>query len=342
MKLTSIVTVLTLGGTAFTAPSDTGTTLSAIDDSIQNDKKEELVLPMPQEDLIEDPELAEPVQYNPFLAVGLSAVLPGSGQIYCKRRVRGAFFMATELITTLYTVNRLNHYRYTLQKNIDNYSKLITQQRDSLSKYTPDLEEYKIHYDNLIDAEMGYDLARYRRRTGRYVTYQGLGWATGFYLWNIWDALGSSKALVSNTPRNPAAAAWLSAIPFLGLGQIYNGSYAKTGLIWTIHTMLAYMAYNYNRLLNDCNNKRHQVQSTQSLTPDSNLIPQYISDWDEEYSIAFRKRNTYLWYLVIFYFYGIFDAAVDAHLHDYKLKIRLNPDIDTQGESIGLNMKVDF
>ena len=82
MKLTSIVTVLTLGGTAFAAPSDTGTTLLAINDSIQNDTTKEFVLPMPQEDLIEDPEIDEPIQYNPFLAIGLSAILPGSGQIY--------------------------------------------------------------------------------------------------------------------------------------------------------------------------------------------------------------------------------------------------------------------
>lgn len=342
MKLRSIVTVLTLGGTAFTAPSDTGITVSAASDSIQNDTSELFVLPVPKEDLIKDPELTEPVKYNPLIAVGLSAILPGSGQIYCKRRVRGAVFMATEVISALYAINRTNRFRYTLNKNINKYDEQISLYSISLSKYTPDLMEYRDFYNKLMDAQMSYDLARYRRRVGRYVAYQGAGWATGFYLWNLWDALGSSKAFASNTPKNPAAAAWLSAIPFLGLGQMYNGSYAKTGLIWTVHTMLAYMAYNYNRLINDCNTKRHQVESIQSILLDPNLKSSYIADWDEEYSIAFRKRNTYLWYLVIFYFYGIFDAAVDAHLHDYKLKIRLHPDIDTNNESIGLNMSLDF
>ncbi len=348
MKSILFLILTVLGRAAFTDSLDTKDMQTILHDSLQTDSADSFELVMPPTELTEDPSLTEPVRYNPLTSVGLSAVLPGLGQIYCRKRVKGVLFMGTEIIWTLYTINRMNRYKYTLQKPIDDYSLLIDQHLETLSDYTPNMEAYTQHYDNLIDAQMGYDLVRYRQRTARYASYHGVGWMAGLYLWNIWDALDCSNALKNNNPRNPAAAAWLSAIPFLGLGQIYNGSYSKAGLIWTIHTLLAYMSYNHNRLLNDCINKRNQVESTQSVS--SNIQPDkqtdlktwYIARWDEEYNIAFRKRNTYLWYFVLFYFYGVFDAAVDAHLHDYKIKIRLRPELDTENESLKLKMDVDF
>ena len=328
--------------------SDTLQTTADTQDSLYIDSTDTLELALPPSELTEDPPLTEPVRYKPLTSVGLSALLPGIGQIYCRRRVKGALFMGIEAIWTLYTIDRMNHFKYTLQQPVDDYSILINEYLETLSEYTPDMKEYQKHYDNLIDARMGYDLSRYRRRSGRYAAYHGVGWVAGFYLWNLWDALDCSNNFENNTPRSPAAAAWLSAIPFLGLGQIYNGSFSKAGLIWTIHTLLAYMSCNYNRLLNNCINKRNQVKSTQSVSEEvhplynTDIKTYYISRWDEEYNIAFRKRNTYLWYFILFYFYGIFDAAVDAHLHDYKIKIRLHPELDTKNESVKLNMAVDF
>jgi TM2 domain-containing membrane protein YozV len=330
------------------SPLDSVNPVAAIQDSLRTDSADTFALALPPPELTVDPLLAGPVRYNPVTAVCLSTIMPGIGQMYCRRRVKGALFLGVEIIWTFYSIDRINRFKYTLQKPVDDFSLLINEHLDSLSKYTPDLQVYQKHYDNYIDAHMGYDLARYRRRTGRYDAYHGIGWMAGLYLWNIWDALDCSNTFVNNTPRNPAVAAWLSAIPFLGLGQIYNGSFSKAGLIWTIHTLLAYMSYNYNRLLNDCITKRHQVESAQSVSTETNPLYNtdikswYISRWDEEHDIAFRKRNTYLWYFVLFYFYGVFDAAVDAHLHDYEKKIRLRPELDTKNESVSLKMDVDF
>jgi hypothetical protein len=305
-----------------------------------SDTTDSLHIAMPQKKLIADPELSFPVTYNPLVSVGLSTILPGGGQVYCKRKVRGALFLATEAICALVAINRFQRYKYTMTEDINKYAREISLNYEGMLLSVNNPAEYTSYYNRYIDSHMGYDLARYRREASLYVTYHCVGWASGIYLWNILDALGSSRHFYSTNPRKPATAAWLSAIPFLGLGQIYNGAFAKTGLIWTIHTILAYMSFNYNQLMNDCINNRNQVKSTQSI-PD-NIKTKYIEEWDHEYRTAFKNRNTYLWYLVLFYFYGIIDAAVDAHLHDYQIKIRLGPKTETNEKSAILNLCIEF
>lgn len=304
------------------------------------DTTDSLRISMPQKKLVADPELTSPVKYNPLVSTGLSTLLPGAGQIYCKRRVRGSLFLATEVIWSLVAINRYQRYKYTMKDDINDYAREISLNYEGMLLSVNDPDEYTSFYNRYIDAQMGYDLARYRRDNSLYVTYHCIGWAGGIYLWNILDALQSSRHFYSINPKKPATAAWLSAIPFLGLGQMYNGSYAKAGLILTIHTMLAYMAYNYNELMNDCINKRNRVKSTESIP--NTIKTSYINEWDHEYRTAFKNRNTYLWYLVLFYFFGIFDAAVDAHLHDYRIKIRLEPQTEKNEKSVTLNMSVEF
>jgi len=52
---------------------------------------------------------------------------------------------------------------------------------------------------------------------------------------------------------------------------------------------------------------------------------------------AFRNRNMWMWYSVAFYLYGIFDAWVDANLHDARVKMKLEPDLNPQTKEIGLH-----
>ena len=53
-----------------------------------------------------------------------------------------------------------------------------------------------------------------------------------------------------------------------------------------------------------------------------------------------RRRNSFIWYSLGFYFYNVFDALVDAHLHDFddRPDISLRPDC----ESPGLHMSARF
>lgn len=340
MKITIIIFIF-LGVNILSAASlDSVNNDPGKDSPVIQDTTDSLQISMPQKKLIADPDLNSPKKYNPLVSMGLSTILPGAGQIYCRRRVRGSLFFATEVIWALVAINRYQRYKYTMADEVNDFTKEISLNYDEMLLSINDPAEYTSFYNRYIDSQMGYDLAQYRRNNSLYVTYHCIGWASGIYLWNILDALGSSKHFYSISPKKPATAAWLSAIPLLGLGQMYNGSYAKAGLIWTIHTMLGYMAYNYNELMNDCINKRNRVNSTESI-PD-NIKAKYINEWDHEYRTAFKSRNTYLWYMVLFYFFGIFDAAVDAHLHDYRIKIRLEPHTEKNEKSVSLNMCVEF
>jgi hypothetical protein len=40
--------------------------------------------------------------------------------------------------------------------------------------------------------------------------------------------------------------------------------------------------------------------------------------------------------------YGIFDAVVDAHLHDSGMKMKLEPDLVPDRKQVGLNLNVEF
>jgi hypothetical protein len=92
------------------------------------------------------------------------------------------------------------------------------------------------------------------------------------------------------------------------------------------------MAYNYNSLVQQCDAKLRQTDD-----------PALRADWDSRRGNARRMRNTYLWYDLLFYFYGILDAVVDAHLHDFDRKMRLEPDLSPDGGgTAGLQLKLAF
>ena len=115
MKSILFLILTALGGTVFSDSLETKDTHPVLHDSLQTDSADTFELVMPPPELTEDPSLTEPVRYNPLTSVGLSAVLPGLGQIYCKRRVKGVLFMGTEIIWTLYTINRVDRYKNILQ-----------------------------------------------------------------------------------------------------------------------------------------------------------------------------------------------------------------------------------
>jgi TM2 domain-containing membrane protein YozV len=289
--------------------------------------------------------------HNPVIAGGLAAIFPGAGHIYlstgrCEmpwRRgqiIRGSLYLVSQAITSGVMVNRIEYYKY--------LSGVVNDSLNALKNYTPagntdDLstEAGAIPESGYNPARMNYEITRYERRTARYSMYQSIGWNIGLYAFNIMSATGYSGYFKNDDPKNPYTAGWLSAIPILGLGQIYNGAISKTGMIWMVETNLFFMAYNYNRLMNDCIKQRDNMADStdwrfnyRELTISGTNT--YDKDWEGKYDDAFHNRNLYLWYGVFFYFYGIFDAVVDAHLHDYKRKIRMEPVLDIKGDRLGV------
>ncbi|MGD9201206.1 MAG: DUF5683 domain-containing protein [Chitinispirillia bacterium] len=342
MKILPLIIILFMGYFVTITSSDRVHTNipNEKEDATSPDSTDNYRIVRPESSFIEDPAAIRPTRYNPFRVVLMSAFIPGLGQFYCKERIRGSIFFSSVLISYLFSKNRWDRFQEDLKEIVKEFDNRTLSYKDTLSNIIhADTAAYKKYYNLYISSYMESDLARYRRQTGRFNALQGFGWTLGFYIWNVVNAFHYSNHLHDNEPRNPKTAAWLSAIPFLGLGQIYNGSFQKAGFIWTTHTMLSIMAFNTNKQMNKAIDFQNKIKNTESIS----LINKnnFYDQWEGEYNSAFRQRNTWLWYLFILYFYGIFDAAVDAHLHDYKKKIKLRPDVIFEDESLSFKIELN-
>ena len=94
---------------------------------------------------------------------------------------------------------------------------------------------------------------------------------------------GQNTEIDSSKIKDPSLAWKISFIP--GLGQLYNEKYFK------FIGLLSAEFYAINKF----NNLRQQGNIT--------------------------KRNTYGWWIIGLYFYGVLDAYVDAHLSSFPKKI---------------------
>ncbi|MBD3319707.1 MAG: hypothetical protein GF350_01270 [Chitinivibrionales bacterium] len=306
--------------------------------------------------------------YNPVIAGGLSTLIPGLGQMHTKRYIKGSLFFATEIILGLVARDRYLFYardkKYSLQDQEDS-SALALQElallRDSLDCYLQKIDTatvfdsafvkdslYLDTLDSLVDAahgrvvfaSMNYDLARFDRREARKIFYHMAFGMAGCTYFNIMDALQSSGYFHDELPRNPAVAGWLAAIPGLGMGQIYNGALSKAGMITMVQFTLGFMSYNYHTLMRDCEAKILEMSTP--TNPENEFEQTFRDNWDSRRDEVFRKRNTYLWYSILFYFYGIFDAVVDAHLHDINKRMELKPDLSLSREEFGFSISFAF
>jgi Family of unknown function (DUF5683) len=90
---------------------------------------------------------------------------------------------------------------------------------------------------------------------------------------------------------------------------------------------LGLMAYSNQRLMTraEANYARLNAPGADSLT--RQVAAQFNESWSGARYRAFTNRNMYLWYSIFFYGYSIFDAVVDAYLHEYPEKMKIKPDL---------------
>lgn len=306
---------------------------------------------------------------NPLLAAGLSLAMPGAGQVYNRRYVKGALYLGAEVALTLYGLNRYEgaqEYEPEIARLDRRYSHLL----DSLGGVDTStwVYQYETRYDTTWDGDgailritdslhaidstegpvvyrMAADTARYKRDKLRFGAYQSWWWAASCYVYGVMDAIDKTGAFDDDEPRSPTVAGWLSAIPFLGLGQIYNGALSKAGMIFMVQSSLAYMALNNQILLTRAEDQLQRMGDPNQL--EYAVVHElagndYVREWESHYKQAFRNRNTYLWYSLFFYFYNVFDAVVDAHLHDYDKRMRLEPDLQVLSQRVGMQLNLAF
>lgn len=266
------------------------------------------------------------IAYNPLIIGGSSFLIPGAGQMYTRHFIKGGTFLASEALTASLAVYWFNDEKLkrNFTKDLINRNKLKTG-KDSIS--------------GISDVA----LSRHYELTSRYRAYNSLAWASGIYAFNLLDAIESSNIVNKSGSRSPLIAGWLSAIPGLALGQWYNGSISKAGMIFMGQMSLGVMAINNHRLMKNAEKQISLLDLKNEPDALANSIKKvYITKWDFEQKSAFKARNSYLWYSLFFYFYGILDAVVDAHLHNYPEKMRVFPDLVPQSEGAQMRLNVKF
>lgn len=279
---------------------------------------------------------AKPVKlFNPVVASVASIVFPGAGQIYTGHYVMSGLFILAEAGIGLYGYQQ---YVYTagLKHIADSLGALYASHKNWKR---PGGDTTMI--DSAFYFKLEADSAKMEKQHIQNNLYQSAAWMLGVYYFNVLDALGSSGIFKNDSHKDATTAIWLSAIPGLGLGQIYNGELSKAGFIFMTQCNLAMLAINEHLLMKLCED--YEASISPSNADQYSLFTGAQHDrWDYVRTTAFKNRNMYIWYSLGFWLYGIFDAAVDAHLHDAKIKMKLEPDLVPETREIGLRASIDF
>jgi TM2 domain-containing membrane protein YozV len=277
--------------------------------------------------------------YSPAIALTSSILVPGAGQMYTRHYVKAGLFVLAEAGVGLF-----GYQQYIWEKGLrhsaDSVSDLAARYAGVSVISVIDTAHADTTYPG-IAFQLEADRDRFDALETRYMLYQSVSWMAGIYYYNILDALHATGIFKDDSKRDPGLAGWLAAVPALGLGQFYNGEISKAGMIFMTQFNLGLLAYNYHRLMRTCED--HVVAAGRdSLTYATFTSKGFGDDWENRRKNAFRNRNMYLWYSLLFYFYGMLDAVVDAHLHDAGVKMKLEPDLVPQNRQVGLTLTVPF
>jgi TM2 domain-containing membrane protein YozV len=259
-----------------------------------------------------------------YTGVALSAVIPGSGQVYQSRYVMGGLFLAAEAVAVGFAVywnNDADVRRFDARRLRDasdafnNLGEVVGLDSAVRAAYLYEAGRYSVIADE----------ADFESREARHTVYNALAWAVGLHLYNALDALEAGGLTSRGLEKNPTAAGLLAAVPFLGLGQLYNERPAKAGMLAMAQVGLALTAYNQHRLMSEASDNYNKMRNPESEQYAYRV--EHLSYWKSRYDRAFSNRNTYLWLSLAAYLYSIFDAVVDAYLGDFNAKIDLGTDL---------------
>jgi len=268
-----------------------------------------------------------------YTGVALSAFVPGSGQIYQSRYVMGGLFLTAEAAAAGFVV-------YWSDRADVRSSEALRLRAVSDTLY--DLG-WSAGNDSVLLYQAGQysvvaDEADFEARAARHTAYNALAWMVGLHLYNVLDALEYGGFTARGLEKNPTTAGFLAAVPFLGLGQLYNEHPSKAGMIAMAQIGLALTAYNQHRLMSIASDKYNQMRD--STSSQYAYRAEHLSYWKSRYDKSFSGRNTYLWLSLAAYLYSIFDAVVDAYLSDFYAKIDLGTDLSVAPNGVAVSVTV--
>lgn len=273
---------------------------------------------------------------NPVIAGAASMVLPGAGQFFTGHYVKSAFFVALEAIFTGQAL-----FWRSNSEIVDNDANAEFNEHMKPWKALDSVKRYNSRLDSARYCEEFY-LNHHGAMDMRFSSYNFTVWAVGTYIYNVFDAVNSSNYFKNSDSKKPGTAALLAAVPGLGLGQLYNGSISKAGMVMMSQLSLGAMAWNSHRLMKNAENNYGRLSAFRADSLTKAVGPQYTGKWGSVQYRAFTNRNMYLWYGIFFYFYSIFDATVDAYLHDYPNKMRIEPDLGISEKEIKFSLSTTF
>jgi hypothetical protein len=272
--------------------------------------------------------------YDPVLTAGESFVIPGLGQVRTGHYVKAGIFVAMDAI-----FGSMSYFWGQSAAVDEEYAAYYM--AGSHFSVTGDSSRL----DSAINVEQAH-LQHYNAIVARFSAYDFLTWAIGAHIYNVFDAIDRSNHFRDNEERNPTTAFLLALIPGLGLGQVYNGEWSKAGLTIMGQWGLGMMAFNNERLRVIATNNYVRLNTPLADSAADAIRQQvastYSNSWSGEEFTAFSNRNMFLWYSIAFYGYSLFDAVVDAYLHDYPNKMKIKPDLAVGPKSVRFSLRTDF
>lgn len=147
---------------------------------------------------------------------------------------------------------------------------------------------------------------------------------------------GDTTRVVDSPTKSPGLALLFSAV-LPGAGQFYNESY------WKIPILLGFGYYLASQWIDNNDSTKHYRDLYARSVAEQNEIPRY-QQLREFYK---DQRDTFSWYIFIYYIVNLVDAYVDASLYDFNvgddLSIRVVPQLDVQySRGASLTFRISF
>jgi len=250
--------------------------------------------------------------HNPLMTVSLS-LIPGGGQLATGNLAKGFIFLGSEGIIGWIAYQQWVRYRRSYQG--------IQRWQDSLRA-----EKRKDNFEarDTMFLTNRIALAEFDNRLQRARYYNASAFFGAVGVWNLLDAVGISGQVSGVSNPNPRTAMALSAIPFTGAGQFYNGEWFKAGLVIASQTAFVFGGAQFQAMMNK------SQKYVEELSADSSFLlldrRDRTDEWRNRYRDAARRRTMFFWYSVIAYIYGMTDAYVDAALHNFEKRFDISAD----------------
>jgi hypothetical protein len=248
---------------------------------------------------------AVPLSYGK--TIGLSALVPGGGQIYGKHPVRGGFLIGMETLLAGLAV-------YSSLVDIPRWRDLANEALDSADIL---FLEQSLNPDNAstLEPRRKAKIAFARDRSQLAAQQQDLvnsqiAWALGLHMYGMLDA--AEIAWLSrhgNTESRSVRRAMFYGMIFPGGGQLYNHRYGKFGMLWMTIGASVVSAWSRQEMV-ELFNRRMNVARAENDTKG-------LAEMDKDRTLYRKRRNQYFWGMALFYVYAVLDGMVDASLSDF-------------------------